>query len=111
MSLYWPDARIAVDIIDEPQNRRFDLASHPDVTVFTVTRDQIENDLELDHFTRKLAIRLNGGEDDDACALTVSTLLRSELFRSPQRPRRTPSEKVGQAAGSVEAVGASETSG
>lgn len=41
MSLYWPEANVAIDIIDDPGRRPFDIASHPDATVIEATCEQL----------------------------------------------------------------------
>ena len=43
MSLYWPEQKVAVEIVDDPLAQPFDRAAHPDVRVLQVTCDELDN--------------------------------------------------------------------
>lgn len=43
MSLYWPEQRIALHIVDDPLSEPFDTSTRPDVTVLDVTCAQLSN--------------------------------------------------------------------
>lgn len=43
MSLYWPEQKVAVEIVDNPLSRPFDRATHPDVRVLQVTCDELDD--------------------------------------------------------------------
>lgn len=41
MSLYWPEQKVAVEIVDDPLAQPFDRAAHPDVRVLQITCDEL----------------------------------------------------------------------
>ena len=43
MSLYWPEQKVAVEIVDDPLAQPFDRAAHPDVRVLQVTCDELDD--------------------------------------------------------------------
>ena len=43
MSLYWPEQKGAVEIVDDPLAQPFDRAAHPDVRVLQVTCDELDD--------------------------------------------------------------------
>lgn len=43
MSLYWPEQKVAIEIVDDPLAQPFDRAAHPDVRVLQVTCDQLDD--------------------------------------------------------------------
>ncbi|MDM8271446.1 hypothetical protein [Thermophilibacter provencensis] len=43
MSLYWPEQKVAVEIVDDSLAQPFDRAAHPDVRVLQVTCDELDN--------------------------------------------------------------------
>ncbi|WP_139650626.1 hypothetical protein [Raoultibacter phocaeensis] len=58
MSLYWPEANLALDIIDDPGRSPFDREAHPDATVLSVTCAQIRDPEALDELSRVIACHL-----------------------------------------------------
>lgn len=55
MSLYWPEQKVAVEIIDDPLSQRFDRLAHPDVTVLQVTCAELQDLKACDRFAERLA--------------------------------------------------------
>ena len=43
MSLYWPEQKVAVEIVDDPLAQPFDRAAHPDVRVLQVTCAELDD--------------------------------------------------------------------
>lgn len=43
MSLYWPQQKVAVEIVDDPLAQPFDRLAHPDVRVLEVTCAELED--------------------------------------------------------------------
>ena len=43
MSLYWPEQKVAVEIVDDPLAQPFDRDAHPDVRVLQVTCDELDD--------------------------------------------------------------------
>lgn len=58
MSLYWPEANLALDIVDDPGRSPFDTEAHPDATVLSVTCEQMMDPEALDELSRIIACHL-----------------------------------------------------
>lgn len=58
MALYWPDQKVAVEIIDDEQGEPFDRAAHPGVTVLQITSEMLRDQDALNEFGDKLAVLL-----------------------------------------------------
>ena len=43
MSLYWPEQKVAIEIVDDPLSPPFDRAAHPDVRVLQVTCAELDD--------------------------------------------------------------------
>lgn len=43
MSLYWPEQRVAVEIVDDPLAKPFDRVAHPDVRVLQTTCAELDD--------------------------------------------------------------------
>lgn len=79
MSLYWPEHHIALEIVDGPANKPFDIAADPDATVIPVTCAQIEDPEAFDTIARALAQRMGTALPSTDPA---STAKRRALHRS-----------------------------
>lgn len=58
MSLYWPEQRIALHIVDDPLHDPFDTITYPDATVLDVTCEQLSNLEAFEDITYTLASSL-----------------------------------------------------
>ena len=56
MALYWPDHKVAVDIIDDPKRQQADVPD--DWEVLEVTCAQLEDPVSCQKFMRKVGERL-----------------------------------------------------
>lgn len=59
MSLYWPESKVAIDIVDDPARRPFDRAAHPDVTVIEVTCEQLMDPDAFDRVAQELIAHMD----------------------------------------------------
>ena len=86
MSLYWPDQKVALEIVDDPASKPFDAAAHPDVTVIPVTCAQIADPEAFDEIGSTLA-RLLGTDPPlpDASSVARRRTLHRTLFCTPSR--------------------------
>lgn len=76
MSLYWPEQRIALHIVDDPLSEPFDTSTHPDITVLDVTCAQLSNLEAFDDVAYTLASSLEE-------ALPPNHLRRHTLHQTP----------------------------
>lgn len=58
MSLYWPERHIALEIVDDPASKPFDIAVDPDATVIPITCAQMDDPKAFEEFARALAQRM-----------------------------------------------------
>lgn len=58
MALYWPEQKVALEIVDDPASQPVDRDAFPDFTVIRVTCKQIEDPEASDVLARTLAHHL-----------------------------------------------------
>ena len=58
MALYWPEQKVALEIVDDPASQPVDRDALPDFTVIQVTCEQIEDPEANDAIARTLAHHL-----------------------------------------------------
>ena len=59
MSLYWKDAHVAVNIVDDPQSPDFDRRVDPSAKILELSYERMANDPEYERsFAQKLAQEL-----------------------------------------------------
>lgn len=58
MALYWPEQKVALEIVDDPASLPVDREAFPDFTVIQVTCAQIEDPEAYDVLARTLAHHL-----------------------------------------------------
>lgn len=81
MSLYWPEYRIALEIVDDPASPPFDATAHPDVTVIPITCAQLEDPDAFDEFARMLARRMGAAPAPiDPASVARRKALHQALF-------------------------------
>ena len=56
MTMFWPDKKVALRIVDDPSGANFDPARHPDYTVVEVTCDQLRDPEAMDGIADELAM-------------------------------------------------------
>lgn len=55
MALYWPEQKVALEIVDDPASQPVDRDAFPDFTVIEVTCAQIEDPVASHEIARSLA--------------------------------------------------------
>lgn len=57
MALYFPQYRLALDIVDDPAHAPVDTDAFPDLTVVRITRDEVSSPRAIRRLGRELARR------------------------------------------------------
>lgn len=58
MTLFWPDQKVALRIVDDPSGANFNPADYPGYKVVEVTCEQVRNPDAVDEIADELAILL-----------------------------------------------------
>ena len=65
MTMFWPDQKVALRIVDDPSGEGFDPAAYPDYRVIEVTCDQMKDPQEMGAVADELARLVRDTEEVD----------------------------------------------
>ena len=79
--MYWPEHHIALEIVDDPASKPFDIAVDPDATVIPITCAQMNDPEVFEEIARALAQRMGTAlPPTDPASVAKRRALHQALF-------------------------------